>query len=441
MARTIRDAKLDTRNARSKLKARREPYWRSLSEGLAVGYRKGRKGGTWIARHYSTEHGRRYQALGTTDDVADADGKHVLSFAQAQDAARRWFDELARADGGEEKAVGPYTIGAAMDDYLKDFERRGGKGVAEARHAVECHIRPALGSLLVARLAPERIDEWRHGIATSAPFVRRSKKNLEQPERREALEDWKRRPFDPKNREAIRKRRSTANRLLTVLKAALNHAYRRRKVASPHAWQSVKPYRGVDVAKVRYLTDDEAKRLVNACAPDLRAMVTAALLTGARYGELATLHAGDFNLDSGTLYVGESKSGKPRHIVLTDEGRRFFATAAAGMARDALLFQQDSGAPWGFTHQTRRMREACKGAEIKPAAGFHILRHTYASRLAMRGVPMAVIAQQLGHAGTHMTEKHYAHLAPSYVADTVRAAFGELGIVPPTKVVRIGAKQ
>ena len=86
MARTLRDAKLDSRGARAKLKARREPYWRSLSEGLAIGYRKGAKGGTWIARHYASDHGRRYQALGTADDVANADGQHVLSFAQAQAA-------------------------------------------------------------------------------------------------------------------------------------------------------------------------------------------------------------------------------------------------------------------------------------------------------------------------------------------------------------------
>jgi hypothetical protein len=46
----------------------------------------------------------------------------------------------------------------------------------------------------------------------------------------------------------------------------------------------------------------------------------------------------------------------------------------------------------------------------------------------MKGVPMGVIAAQLGHADTRMTEKHYAHLAPSYVADTIRAHFPMLGI-------------
>ena len=57
----------------------------------------------------------------------------------------------------------------------------------------------------------------------------------------------------------------------------------------------------------------------------------------------------------------------------------------------------------------------------------------------MKGVPLAVIAAQLGHANTRMVEKHYGHLAPNYVAETVRAAFGTLGINKPTKVLRLAA--
>jgi hypothetical protein len=53
----------------------------------------------------------------------------------------------------------------------------------------------------------------------------------------------------------------------------------------------------------------------------------------------------------------------------------------------------------------------------------------------MKGVPMAVIAEQLGHSNTRMTERHYAHLAPSYVGNTVRAAFGTLGVVEPSTLV------
>ena len=59
----------------------------------------------------------------------------------------------------------------------------------------------------------------------------------------------------------------------------------------------------------------------------------------------------------------------------------------------------------------------------------------------MRGAPLAVIAKQLGHADTRMVEKHYGHLAPSYVADTVRAAFGSLGLLEPSNVVRIAGSR
>jgi len=76
-------------------------------------------------------------------------------------------------------------------------------------------------------------------------------------------------------------------------------------------------------------------------------------------------------------------------------------------------------------------------AKIKPAVSFHVLRHTYGSTLAMKGVPMGVIAEQLGHADTRMTEKHYAHLAPSYVADTIRAHFPTLGITGESNVAPI----
>jgi integrase len=55
----------------------------------------------------------------------------------------------------------------------------------------------------------------------------------------------------------------------------------------------------------------------------------------------------------------------------------------------------------------------------------------------MRGVPMGVIAAQLGHRDTRMTEKHYAHLAPSYIADTIRAHFPTLGITGDSNVTPI----
>ena len=190
------------------------------------------------------------------------------------------------------------------------------------------------------------------------------------------------------------------------------------------------------------MSDDECVRLANAYPPDFRALVTGALLTGCRYGELSAMRARDLDGQAGSVNIPRSKSGKARHVVLTDEGRDFFARIARGKAGDALLFERDAiaiqatrkapavlrRARWAPSDQFRAIAEACKAAGIVPAVSFHVLRHTYASRLARCAVPLPVIAAQLGHADTRMTERHYAHLAPSYVADTVRAAFTSLGI-------------
>jgi integrase len=239
-----------------------------------------------------------------------------------------------------------------------------------------------------------------------------------------------------------RESRLIANRILTVLKAALNHAWKLGHVASDDAWRRVKPFRAVETARVRYLSEAECvRRLVNACQPAFRNLVRGALLTGCRYSELTAMHAADFNADAGVVTVRESKMGKPRHVVLTHEGQKLFAKLTAGKLGSDPIFVRRHGRVWGKSHQLRPMLEACTRAKIKPAVSFHVLRHTHGSTLAMRGVPMGVIAEQLGHADTRMTEKHYAHLAPSYVADTIRAHFPTLGIADAAVVTTIGRRR
>jgi integrase len=83
--------------------------------------------------------------------------------------------------------------------------------------------------------------------------------------------------------------------------------------------------------------------------------------------------------------------------------------------------------------------EASRRAGIEPDATFHILRHSYASALAQRGVRMEIIAAQLGHSDTRMTSKHYAHLAPSDVADAIRAALPAFGGREKSNVVAMGS--
>src|SRR5262249_61902944 len=86
-----------------------------------------------------------------------------------------------------------------------------------------------------------------------------------------------------KSPEFQRCRQVSANRIRTILFAALNLAYRDGKVASDVAWRQVKPFRGVDAARVRYLTVAEAQRLMNAAPSDFRQLLQAALVTPCRY--------------------------------------------------------------------------------------------------------------------------------------------------------------
>ena len=425
MARTLQDLKLDTRAARLRLKKRREPYWRSISEGLAVGYRKGVKGGTWIARHYSAEHARRFHSIGTADDVADADGAHILSFAEAQEAARKWFAHLARHDRGEVRS-GPYTIAECLADYLTWLQGHRKTGY-DARYRINALILPKLSQIQCDRLTTAEIQKWLRDLAAS-PGRLRAKKDAKKPNFRE---------FNKGDEDAIRRRRASANRTLTVLKAALNRAWREGKISSDEAWRRIEPFEEADAARMRYLTVAEAKRLLNACDPDFRRVAQTALVTGARYGELTALRVGDFNPDSGTIHVRTSKSGRGRHIVLNEEGTVLFKSLSAAKPGDALLLVKNNGSAWNKSHQARPMAEACKRARIAPSASFHILRHTWASLAVMAGAPLMVVARNLGHADTRMVERHYGHLAPSYIADAIRAAAPKFGIKPDRKVALI----
>src|SRR4029077_13093368 len=91
-------------------------------------------------------------------------------------------------------------------------------------------------------------------------------------------------------------------------------------------------------------------------------------------------------------------------------------------------------APWKESHQLRPMAAACTRARIVPPISFHGLRHSYASLAIMNGAPLMVVGRNLGHASTKMVEKHYGHLAPSFIVDAIRAAVPKFGVEPQRNV-------
>jgi integrase len=299
----------------------------------------------------------------------------------------------------------------------------------------ETSIRPKLGDKEVATLTTKELRSFRNAIADSRPRVRT--KAGEKPKYRPAPDDATAEELEDANRA----RRSTANRTWTILRAALNRAYEDEEVPSREAWDRVKPFEGVDKARIRYLEVADAKRLVNAADPDFRPMLQGALLTGGRWGQLAQLLVSDFNRDAGTVRMTTRKGDgtkKVYHVHLTDEGVRFFKQACIGRNNSkALLFTKADGAPWKKSEQDRPIRAASEQAKIVPHVNFHCLRHTYASHAVMNGAPLLVVAKNLGHTDTRMVEKHYGHLAASYMVDAIRAAVPQFGFKQDRKIATI----
>jgi integrase len=416
--RILKDSNLGARDARSRLKARGKPYWRLIEPGLHLGYRRlaGRPG-TWCVRRYVGGQSYSVEAIAdvVADDNADADGRTVLSFAQAQKAALR------------SKRKGPFTVAEAMENYLRMIEAR--TGVYDDSLRVKSLILPTLGSDRVEALTASRLRKWLDELASAPVRLRTRPGERQRYADRDDSEDGRRR------------RRASANRVLATLKAGLNYAWREGHVVSDGEWRKLKPYPGTVRARARYLTVPECQRVVNAADATFRPLLQAALYSGCRYGELARLTVGDLNVPAGTLHIAKSKSGKPRHVVLTDEGVHFFAALAAGRNNADLLFQAPRGGPWAKSNQIKRMRIVCERARIKPAVGFHALRHTWASLAVMNGTPLLVVARNLGHANTRMVEAHYGHLAPSFIADEIRKGAPRFGFEPDRKIATLSGRR
>jgi integrase len=386
MAKRVRDSGLESRATRGKLKPRGKPYYKSIGEGLHLGYRKGRVEGKWVVRRYAGHQAYITDTIGTADDIADADGTVVLNFWQAQ--------EKAREIGGKLVYAGPYRVQDAIADYLTFLGDRGW----EIEYRIRKHILPKLGDQMVDQLTSETLRAWHNSMVRIGD--------------------------DP---EIERKSKCSANRMLATLKSALNLAFREGKVSNDVAWRRVQLFKNVIRARTRYLSLAECERLINACDPQFRLLVRGALETGARYSELCRMVCGDFNPDAGTAHMLQSKSGRERYIILTDDGAAFFSQLTAGKSGNAPMFGKD----WRRDHQARPMRLACQHGRIDPPVGFHQLRHTWASHAVMAGMPLNVVARNLGHVDTKMVEKHYGHLAASYVADPgaqVRPALRQCGV-------------
>lgn len=140
MARTVRDARLDTWHARSKLRARKEPHSTRLNKGCHLGHRRPThgRGGSWVARYRNKEKRLVGHYIGPADDFMDADGVTCFSFDQAQELARAWFHSVA-STSIPNRALGIYSVADCIADYLTYIKAH----KKSSKHLAGCKKRPA----------------------------------------------------------------------------------------------------------------------------------------------------------------------------------------------------------------------------------------------------------------------------------------------------------
>lgn len=212
----------------------------------------------------------------------------------------------------------------------------------------------------------------------------------------------------------------TLNNHLTVLRKLLTTAieWKRLTVAPPIKW--MKP----PAPEFDFLTFEEADLLIAAAEDAWRPMITVAVRTGLRLGELLALGWTDVDLKAGRLFVrravargiiGTPKNGCSREVALSKQAA---AALEALPQRGSFVFSRADGAMLTKDETKAPLRNALKSAGLRHI-GWHVLRHTFASHLVMRGAPIKAVQELLGHSTIEMTMR-YAHLSPDARRDAVR---------------------
>jgi integrase len=226
----------------------------------------------------------------------------------------------------------------------------------------------------------------------------------------------------------------SVNRLLIMMRYAFNLAVR---------WDipgvKVNPTKGVPLLeennkRERYLSTEEAQRLYDAvCAsqnPMLRYIVPMLILTGARKREVLDARWEDFNIERRVWRIPMTKTGKARHVPLSD-GAIGILTEIARVPGCAWAFANpDTGKPYVSIFSawnTARRNAGLSDVRI------HDLRHSFASLLINQGRTLYEVQHLLGHTQVKTTQR-YAHLSQDTLLAAANAASVALGnfFAPPT---------
>ncbi|MPZ57510.1 MAG: tyrosine-type recombinase/integrase [Rhizobiales bacterium] len=423
MARKVRDATMDSKDARHKLKVRGKPHYRRIGPGLHLGYRRLKgKDGTWVARFYLGDQQYAVEAIGTADDLNDADGETILTFDQAVDEARNRM--AARVPTGEGQTAAPLTVGEAVTAYVaerdrRDSKRRGREVCSDAGHRLRRYV---LGQ--AARGKQDAIGP--------APLATVTLHALDDPD----LLEW--RAALPDTLAG-----TTKQRLINDLKAALNGAHERHRKQLPATLQGTIRYAlkaEVDddddggVRGNQILTDGQVSRLIGAARGvdaerheegDLYRLVLVLAATGARFSQIARMRVRDCQPGNRRLLIPTSRKGKGTKashttVPVGQDVVEALAPTVVGRKANAWLlerwrYRQVKGGRWErmgrgpwqasseFNKPWHTIRERAELPEVIPYA----LRHSSIVRSIRQNVPTRLVAA-LHDTSVLMIERHYS---------------------------------
>jgi integrase len=170
--------------------------------------------------------------------------------------------------------------------------------------------------------------------------------------------------------------------------------------------------------RLRYLEADDIERLIECCddpqVPYLRPIVVVALHTGMRLGEILGLQWSNLDLKNRFISIEKTKNNE-RKIIPINDVLNAELTRLPRHVTSPYMFHHPDGTR--LLRIDRSFHAAMKRAGIE-GFRFHDLRHTHASHLAMKGVPLETIGALLGHKDPKMT-KRYAHLSPASLRSAV----------------------
>ncbi len=257
---------------------------------------------------------------------------------------------------------------------------------------LKCHILPRLGKLRLDQVTYAVIEDFKIALANTPIGNAERRKDAPLPDRKLSAK--------------------TINNVLTCLRRMLSIARKRGVIAVVPEVEWLKSPRG----DFDFLDFAEAERLVEGAGGEWRTMILLGLKTGMRQGEMLALRWQDVDLVAGRLVVkqnyvrgelGTPKSGKPREIPLSDDLRA--ALKAHRHLRGQYVFCDLDGKLLTKGMAKAPLWSACKKAGLR-LIGWHVLRHTFASHLTMRGAPLKAVQELLGHSDVATTQR-YTHVS------------------------------